>query len=1040
MLAEKSAQMHAESYAKILEEHKKKYHVAESCAEHLRKNPCKLTSFSARVVASFAFNLKKKQQRGLIRHKAIPSFLALCTASLIIYFLEGRESGEGPLALEVLKVYDYFRSKALFFANQRKTEFFENLMSKTFGVSRSLVAHAEKKLAEEKRPSTTAEKFAAFIGSARLLNGNTSEMTETELLAEFQRVEEFCANRTKETDFYTGAWAVARELYYRVLQRNEGVPQSLEEIGLVMRLDRACMLWTHSAIIQGGIVGHFRDLRDKYVQLVVEIVFEQARGVRLGKPAPQGYLSELVALSVKHSFFYVLEGMRDGLVKHCQEPPTLGTRSVRRLLPRVIAAGMALASQNTHWAREEEQDRFVRHRESTETPEEIERIVQEHRVCRRVERLNAIQGVYRISTPEDEIALFQELVRLFELLVQQLVDAWYTIYIDNTSNSFEDTLFATADEPHSQTSSDLMVAAISSSASEVMTVTVPGTETVSASEAVSGAVSEAVSEAVSGAEADEETTASTGLMVVAISDTESEQESEQGSEQESGSLAVVVFGDDDSTTEQSVDDGTVVDNGTVVDDGAVVDSGTVAQESVAKVQPGMPNTAACTPTPRTLPVQSPEQIAAARKSPFGVGSLPKELRVSDERCWVHTISPTDEHLKIPGQELDGEQELLRIKETEEDLKKFFGGIRSACFYSKDFPDRFKWLLSKKADTFSLVQPLFDEEFTSFLGTAPECVHRQSLYRDAHKELFKNNSGKKLLEGYGTDGRKSDEFISELEKDIFRERLADARKKKEEELSQPPKKARKSFFKKVASGFKMSVACLFKSPEPKQTKEELMEEWEAEEVRKLKKTPFLIKKGAPVSLAFIRICKALSQTLSTSEGGVFRVAPRDIDVSQRFNEYIYQGKEIDCDLLKRNTEEQKALSIVFNRYIRSFNNGIISKDLYTAIAPRIGAEESETIDYGLGLMLLATLDPGTIWLLKHVAYTVDLAGTFVENNLMSYSNIVNMIAPNLLASDVPMSLDTPRIAIEIAHSLLAAARNVSFMKTPGIPEYMKHDRI
>ncbi|KAI5191951.1 hypothetical protein NECID01_1719 [Nematocida sp. AWRm77] len=425
--------------------------------------------------------------------------------------------------------------------------------------------------------------------------------------------------------------------------------------------------------------------------------------------------------------------------------------------------------------------------------------------------------------------------------------------------------------------------------------------------------------------------------------------------------------------------------------------------------------------------QSPEQVSAQPRKTIEVGKVEKEKASVHPQCEVSETPLADTHLKKgAGEGLDGPGRDKALG----DLRKMFAGLKYTCFHSKDLSERVKVLLHEDAKMFSLAKGLFSEEFTLSLGKEPERVHRQTLYRSAHREVFGEAKTKMFIDEFRQDGQKVEEVLRYLKECAMEKTVQSARAKKEKEISTPSKAEKKGLVAKACRRIKKALSFWFGTKKKKITPEEKLKEWEKTYTEHLSKTISFTKYPSEgVALGFLRVAKALAETVSTSTGGVFRLSPSGVDLSERYAEYIEQNVHPDYEAIRKNTEEQKALSIVFNRYIRRFNGGVISGSLYTAVADRVKTIGKKDVDYSLGLILLSTLDPNTLWMLKHAVYAIDRVSQYVENNLMSYNNIVNMVAPNLLAADVPLTLDTPAIAIEMAHALFAVVRNVSFMEKP-----------
>jgi len=849
----------------------------------------------------------KKHQLGL---------LSLFCKALIYRFSNSTRALSPDSRTDFLAIYDTVRSKGLLLLAQSNNEFFEIVMRKTFNVSRAALEEKEESASEgtptHEEPAKE-KKISDIVGLFRL---SAEAMNEENLLKEFRRIERACRQPKEKND--VRGWSVSRELYTRTLYRSSGVPNSIEEVGLVFRLYRACRELAPPALRNGGVVGYLRDLEKEYLKLSVKMTTRK-EGTRFKT-------KELLDLADRHGF-------------------------------------MEIFCEMEKFVRETEEE--TRYKNSKESQRKTEEIIEKIKTAREM----AVK--YRTER-EDLQNSFLDYLEMEEIL-----------------NGKEG-----SGEEH-----------------ELISESGAGTGrsgTVNASyESEKSEVSEDVSGNSTGTDGTRNRKDVTAELL-----------------REKHSLEKKLGDRSKKMVEEDIEK--------VFADLEEAWDGYFAYSESLRL--GAFPMAAPEDEAEEVLQKSPEVVSAGVRIITEIGKVKKNKGENDPRCALTRVLLEDAHLK-ENSELDEEEEAKSGKEHE-DLKRMFGGLKYAAFYSRNFPQRLKNLLSKEKHLYGHVKKLFDKEFTHTLAIEPERVHREMMYRDAYRELFRLANTKGLIEDLYNDTRKVDDFVEELKNIVVKKKVAEAKEKREIAIIAAKRKKNKNKIKKIFLKVKRFVTGLWDRTE-KPTKEELAREWEIECTEKIRSSIFFTKHPSDkVSPGFLNVAKALTQVISTSTGGVFRLTPEGIKPTERYNQWINEEKDVDVMRALGNTEEQKALAIVFNRYIRGFNGGIVSEDLYIALKDRIHTQDKKEVDYGLGLLLLATMDANTLWLLKHVVYTVDEVSKHVGNNLMCYGDIVNMIAPNFLAKDVPMTMETPGAAIEIAHSILAAVRNISFMESTGVSDYMQ----
>ncbi|EIJ87438.1 uncharacterized protein NEPG_00040 [Nematocida parisii ERTm1] len=411
----------------------------------------------------------------------------------------------------------------------------------------------------------------------------------------------------------------------------------------------------------------------------------------------------------------------------------------------------------------------------------------------------------------------------------------------------------------------------------------------------------------------------------------------------------------------------------------------------------------------------------------GVGQSPKEQPCSDMRCKVYSVGEEDQHLKKLSAAIDVQEESEKRGKRIDELRQYFGGLKYACFYSRNVPDHLKNLFKCAPSIYNKVKRLYDRNFTDVLAVEEIRVCRRSMFRDAYSEILNARPDSEILMHL------RDDIIVTKYMDMLKERtieklIALEREKKEKELhkarEKPKLKGVKRLMKKVSSAFES----FFKKQEVLPSVEEELHNWEVSRREEMDSEVIFTKNSSQrVSHGFLNVSKALVDLIKYTPGYVYRKTPETVDVTEKYAAWIDREEPVDYEEIKKNPDQLRALSMVFNRYIRNYNGGVVSKYLYVAIAERAGKVPLEKVDYGMGLMMLATMGSNTLWLLKHVVYTVEQVAKYEETNFMSYQSIVNIVAPNLLADDVPYSMDTFVIVLEMAHSLFAATRNISFME-------------
>ncbi|KAI5185401.1 hypothetical protein NEHOM01_0816 [Nematocida homosporus] len=426
---------------------------------------------------------------------------------------------------------------------------------------------------------------------------------------------------------------------------------------------------------------------------------------------------------------------------------------------------------------------------------------------------------------------------------------------------------------------------------------------------------------------------------------------------------------------------------------------------------------------------SPAQISAKPKCTMpagGVGSIAKELICSDARCLYNQVNLIDNHLIINPMPTDRPETHLEV------TRNFFGGLKFACAYAQGLPKEAQYICQGGGSSGPWIKGLFDPKFSAAIGASPERVNRSNLFTEAHERIFYAIPGNRVRNLEETATEKARAVIDYLKTRaiIGHMMVARAKKRKELELAQakPPKTVVQQVFSKISKFTRKLFNCKAKAVN---IQTEMMA-WEEEYAAELKKKVVLIKyPTVGVAPGFLNVARALSEVLDASTGGVFRIKPpMNIDVKQLYIDYIEEAKPIDLAKLRKNPDEMVGLAAVFNRYIREFNGGVISHDLYMSLRWNTCNANTTTIDYSLGQIILSALDPNTLWLLKHVVYTIEKAAAQEKANRLSYNSLINLVSINLFAQDIPASMEFLQESIEMTHSLFAAVRNISFIERPS----------
>ncbi|KAH9386686.1 uncharacterized protein NEMAJ01_1582 [Nematocida major] len=425
-------------------------------------------------------------------------------------------------------------------------------------------------------------------------------------------------------------------------------------------------------------------------------------------------------------------------------------------------------------------------------------------------------------------------------------------------------------------------------------------------------------------------------------------------------------------------------------------------------------------------VQAPASTQSQKS--LGVGQSPKEQMCSDARCRVFRTRVDDSHLLEVSDAFSPEEEAKKNCNRVEELKSYFGGLKYACFYTKSMHDGMKNLFKTNPQVYKSLKPLYSEEFNKAISRDYIRVARKSLFRDAYIELIGARKNSEII------NQMRDEviflkYMDTLQNQVLELVIAQEKPKHLEQQVKARVKPKPTFFQRIMKKVRSFMGSCIEKPQPLPSIEEEMERWETARRKSLKEEIVLTKNTSErVSQGFLNVSKALVDLIKYTNGYVYRKNPDTIDVKERYARWIVEEQPVDYEAVKSNPDELRALSMVFNRYIREYDGGIVSKYLYIAIAERAKKVPLEKIDYGLGLIMMATMGSTSIWILKHVIYTIEKVAEYEKTNFVSYQSIVNVVAPNLLADDVPYTLDTFSIALDIAHSLFAVARNVSFIET------------
>ncbi|KAI5181674.1 hypothetical protein NEOKW01_1842 [Nematocida sp. AWRm80] len=427
------------------------------------------------------------------------------------------------------------------------------------------------------------------------------------------------------------------------------------------------------------------------------------------------------------------------------------------------------------------------------------------------------------------------------------------------------------------------------------------------------------------------------------------------------------------------------------------------------------STPATPSTQNTLPTQntSSRRVQAQGSSGFkGMGSKEKILRHVHEYTIMHSADLFKKDNRI----------VEHSPLTRDQLQTYFKKSPYMCMYYNNMPQELKDSIKEEQ-----IVRLFDNQFTEEIAKGKEIVQIDSLVADAHREFFPPGHHSHLIEPI-PNHEKYPDIIKELVRLSVKAKFKEACDRKQKELMKRAAARQNTLFKKFKR-FIRPVTNIFSMCSGKSTDlDQLFETWRNEYIEEVTATTKISHPVyPPVAPGFINVCAALCNLIPKSTEGTFRIAPAKVCVKTRYREYIEENKPIDYAAVGESPDEIKALAMVFKWYIRNYNNGIISGELSHAILCRLTTQNTQEIDYTLGLIVASLLNSNAIWLLMHVVYTIEECAKHEKTNKMSYNSILNMVAPNLLAPEAQTSIESIDVAIEVSHSLFAVIRRMYFIK-------------
>lgn len=984
-------------------------------------------------------------------------FMSLVAYDLLCYYASQTEEAKKAIFKEVLELYEYFSRRATLMLYQREKSFFENLMHSFFGVNRSVLAGAQEVPEPTKKALKLIIKMRQFTLPKKAFQKPVARLSDEALRTDLESANRLYKEKGWMKHNCINAWAVCRETFNRKINSVSKQKKGIEALDEIAHLEKMCVEWAPEVFKHGGIVGDYKHKREKYLAALGVSILSLAEGAATGESTR--VFGTLLDISERHSYTRAISVLMsqvealDDIDLDTVAPMLLSLRTFNSALKKCRKAYVETNCIKKYLGKvqpenEQEQKRelfkkFAVHRDphtrfvglhALTVYKTYDRIIQELREDKYTE--SSTEGAKK-----DLQNAKQECIRCWKSFAQSLKHEAQRRTSQPARDEEVSAVHAIQDpQTHTvQVSADVEASNPQPSTQQPIPQTNPqpctSMEVCSSPNCILESEEGKQTQTMRSPEEPKEqrVVEDTPIAQKNLHITSPEQiladASESGQEKESPEPgAGSRFSPEPCETpvhEQPV----LNEQPVLVQLGGPEPAGH-SREAAKPVQ----DSASSSEEESDEEANTPSKPAAVSGG-FSVGTVKKEKKCSDPRCIRHRIRVHDTHLAAPRK--NTVLTPMQMEEAHEEFRKFFGGLHKACFYAADFPDKFRVILSQDPALLDNIVKLFDLKHTNFLRAQGIRVHKQTLYREAYKELFRDTPRGKFTEGdFYINEYKIDEVVGVLKAKYIEEELKEKQEQKRREIS-ARRALKKSLFDKVKQSAKKILGRVRGAqPAPKLSPEEELQLWlrQYKEELQAREDLFFRKKYQDVPDGIVRICKALVEKIGRSTGGVFRVLPKDLNVGQRYQEYIIENKEVSYDQIDKDEDELKALAVVLNRYLRGHNDGIVCRELYMSLLPRTNKSPDSKIDYGLGALLLATLDANTLWLLKHIVHVVDVVARNRAGNLLDYNSMVNMVAPNLFAADIPMTLETPVAMIEMTHSLFAAVRNVCFMENVGEADY------
>ncbi|KAI5148596.1 hypothetical protein NEAUS05_1450 [Nematocida ausubeli] len=867
-------------------------------------------------------------------------------------------------------IHEVLRNKAHALIGDLNGDFFENLMNNVFGVEKKTTGNnTDVQIGRKSAQSITHWPMRLFRNTGDI-STSIQDMEYYDILKEFH----YAVYQSKNsilTGQNTDVWALIRELYTRTIGRTGTTPSSIDEVLFVLLIDKACRDYSPPLLIGGGVVGSLRIRRKIYFENAVRMVCTDLRNYPIRKILKSGKI---------YMYAPLIQGVMNVLTE-------LGTckkdlSAFHELLDMEIQETSSLPEMEREKA-EEILKETCRISEEIRTESALPKSEERDRNIASLEAQMITQIILGSEAVKGHRCTQQQEAQI-DKLVEECTATWEKIIpaIESTSTPAPSALYFAA--PRDTVHKDGLTAECTYTSSiyheELHLSTFHGARAASR---------------IAPHNARSNSTCRNPPSI------------NEGAEEEKVNKIDISNSKDSANPASKIASVEITADTPLKSSPSLIRAGGSEPSGKKKELGGSPASSA------TLTVS--------------VGQVPKESPCSDSRCHVHTVEKEDMHLQRLSAPLDIQEESQKRQQRMEELRQYFGGLKYASFYTRNVPDHLKNLFKNTPHIYNKVKKLYDREFTDVLAKEEIRVCRRSMFRDAYSEMMNARESSEILMHVKDDVIVT-KYMDTLKEQTIEKLIATEKAKKREAILQsrqvPKLKGIKKLLRKISKTFEE----FFYAPVPLLSVEEELSEWEDARRKEMQDEVVFTKNSSQrVSHGFLNVSKALVDLMQYTPGYVYRKQPETVDVKEKYAAWIDREEPIDYEAVKSNPDELRALSMVFNRYIRNYNGGIISKYLYVAVAERANKVPAEKIDYGLGLLMLPTMGSNILWLLKHVVYTIEQAAKHSEKNAVSYQGIVNIVAPNLLADDVPYTMETFVIALEIAHSLFAAVRNISFLE-------------